>query len=260
MKSRKGLVVADVSSALSPGSVVLCTLSGKFGDIFWAMASARELNRRGAIVDFATMERFSAVKFLVASQPYVRGYIAMPECDWPYGNDSCGVQPWLPRRVSDAYDYVFHFTYRSRPHVPLIDYPGLLYGFSLSEPALPFIDVGPVENQDNLVAHAFNSMFRREKDELLERVRREFPMLIFEDVSGKPFLQSARVIKSARMFLGCRSANFVLAQAVRQRCLTFELESGRRGRIFSCPYGTEVMPDPEDTKSFIETIQKWCLN
>ncbi len=260
MKSRKGLVIADISSALSPGSVVLCTFSGKFGDIFWALASARELHRRGAVVDFATMERFSSVKLLVAYQPYIRGYISMLERDWPYGNDSCGVQPWLPRRVADVYDYVFHFTYRSRSHVPLIDYPGLLYGFSLSEPVLPFVDVGPVEKRVKLVAYAFNSMFQRTKDELLTRVRREFPMLIFEDVSGRPFLQAARVIKSARMFLGCRSANFVLAQAVGQRCLTFELEVGRRGRIFSCPYGTEAMPDPGDTKSFIETIKKWCLN
>jgi hypothetical protein len=56
------------------------------------------------------------------------------------------------------------------------------------------------------------------------------------------------------MFLGDRNANFVLAQGVGQRCLTFEPEPGRRETIFSCPFGIEIMPELADFEAFAGMI------
>jgi len=100
-------------------------------------------------------------------------------------------------------------------------------------------------------------MHAEAKDLLLAKLQERFPTLIFEDVSHLPFLEAAGGIKSASMFLGDRNANFVLANGVGQRCLTFEPEVGRREKIFSCPFGTEVMPAVDDFEAFATAIREW---
>jgi hypothetical protein len=100
-------------------------------------------------------------------------------------------------------------------------------------------------------------MHHEAKEAFLGKLRARFPNLIFEDVLRLSFLNAAKAIKSASMFLGDRNANFVLAQGVGQRCLTFEPEVGRREAIFSCPFGTEVMPEVSDLEVFADTIKTW---
>jgi hypothetical protein len=138
-------------------------------------------------------------------------------------------------------------------------YPGTLYGFALSDPVLPFIEVPDAPHRPNVVAYAFNEMHHEAKEAFLAGLRARFPDLIFEDVSSLPFLEAAGVIKSASMFLGDRNANFVLAHGVGQRCLTFEPEVGRREAIFSCPFGTEIMPEPVDFEAFSDAIKTWAV-
>jgi len=237
------------------GQSVLCTFSGKYGDAFWSLASARELARRGFAVDFAVMPRFAAALELISAQSYIRRAFAIE--GWEMVHDSCAAQPWNPPTVPTGYDHVLHFTYRARPQVPLILYPGTLYDFSLSEPILPFIEVSDDPRRSNVVACGFNEMHHEAKEVFLGKLRARFPNLIFEDVLRLSFPEAAKAIKSASMFLGDRNANFVLAQGVGQRCLTFEPEVGRREAIFSCPFGTEVMPEVADFETFVRTIDDW---
>jgi hypothetical protein len=122
---------------------------------------------------------------------------------------------------------------------------------------VPFIEVPNGPSRPNIVAYAFNEMHHEAKETFLAGLRVRFPNLIFEDVSSLPFLEAAGAIKSASMFLGDRNANFVLAQGVGQRCLTFEPEPGRRQAIFSCPLGTEVMPEVSDFEAFATAICEW---
>jgi len=239
------------------GQSVLCTFSGKYGDMFWSLASARELARRGFVVDFAVMPRFAAALELIFAQPYIRRAFAID--GWEMAHDGCAAQPWNPPSVPAGHDHVLHFTYRARPQVPLILYPGTLYGFPLSEPVLPFIEVADEPPRPNVVACGFNEMHHEAKEAFLAKLRVRFPNLVFEDVSVLPFLAAAKAIKSASMFLGDRNANFVLANGVAQRCLTFEPETGRREVIFSCPFGVEVMPEVADFDSFVTTIKSWTL-
>ena len=239
------------------GESVLCSFSGKRGDVFWSLVSAREIARRGFAVDFAVMPRFASVLGLVSAQSYIRQAFAIK--GWEMVHDDCAAQPWNPPNVPVGYDHVLHFAYRARPQVPLILYPGTLYGFALSDPVLPFIEVPDAPHRPNVVAYAFNEMHHEAKEAFLAKLRERFPTLVFEDVSHLPFLEAAGVIKSASMFLGDRNANFVLANGVGQRCLTFEPEVGRREKIFSCPFGAEIMPEPVDFEAFSDAIKTWAV-
>jgi hypothetical protein len=235
---------------------ILLTFSGKFGDILWSLPAAREFFRRGHGVDLATMPKYAAIHPLVESQPYINKVFSLP--DWSFRDDGCGAQPWEPPSVPPGYDEVHHLTYRARPTMPLIEHAPNFLGIQLGEPVLPFIYVKPVKRDSRLVAYSWRSTtFGGHKQNPFDGIWERNPQIRWVETTGMPFEEAAKVIAGAAMFLGCRSSNYVIAHGVGQRCLTFETITGACEPIFSCPYGTEIMPSIDNIAEYERVIREW---
>jgi len=236
----------------------LLTFSGKLGDILWCLPAARALHRQGWTVDFATMPAYAAVHELMAAQPYLRRAFALP--GWQQVDDHCGARPRLPPSVPNGYAKAAHLTYERRPTYPLVEHALRVLRLPLEAAAGPFLEPAPrADAPARLVAYAFTGEAPEAKARVLHRLRQGLPAgTQFADVGKLPFLEAAIVIASARFFLGCRSANWVVAQGVGARCLICEPNTGRREPIFGNPYGSpEVMPPPGDVEAFVHTALRW---
>lgn len=237
----------------------LLTFSGKFGDVMWSLPAARELSRHGWTVDFATMDQFKAVHDLLRRQPYLRSVFSIPK--WVMEHDGCGAWPRVPPSVPDGYDRVVHLTYERRPTKPLILHAFEQLGLAVPQNPVPFLHgFEQVPEMPPFVAYAFNEAWLAPKTHVLNALFSALPNVSFVPVAVKPFVQAAETIKAARFFLGCRSANYVLATGLGQRCLSVEPEPGRREEIFSCPWGREMMPAVDDVDAFVRIAQAWMSN
>jgi hypothetical protein len=241
------------------GKRVLCTFSGKIGDILWTLPSLRELHRLGATVDLATMPKFGGVHELIAAQPYINR--AFPIEGWDMVHDQCGAQPRVPPEVPDGYDSVQHLCYAARPTRPLIFHAARELDVEPPQPLLPFLsveaDTAPRGEGESAVAYAFTENEQAQKLNILNAVQEELPQAVFVDVGKLPFLDAAQAIASAKFFLGCRSANYVIACGLNKRLLTCEPDQGRREEIFSCPWAQEAMPPADNEEAFQKIAVAW---
>jgi hypothetical protein len=180
---------------------------------------------------------------LIQRQPYIEKAFSWPT--WIAVNDMFGRQPWYPpREVEQGYERVFHLGYRYHPDIPLIDFTARQQGLRLKDP-LPFLEVDTMEVGGNTIAVAFNDYERLLTNRFLGHLQTLVPECTFRDVTGMPWLEAAGVIKSAKGFVGCRSANNVMAHGVMQENI-FIYEThpdrhrdGRLGVVFGCPYNRE---------------------
>jgi hypothetical protein len=237
-------------------SQVLLTFSGKNGDILWSLPAARALSIAGDTIDFAIMPTYGAVATLIEQQPYIRRVIKLN--DWHPVHTDCGAWPRIPPSVPTGYDRVYHLTYESRPVKPLILHALSVVGLPLPDPPLPFLFVkDPAPQNQPVIAYAFNQTAMDPKLKVLNLLQSSFTDCEFVDVSTLFFDVAAQVIKGALFFLGCRSANYVVAHGVNQRILTVEPDGGRREALFSCPYGREVMPEIDHMEEFLSAARHW---
>jgi len=237
-------------------SQVLLTFGGKYGDILFSLSAARALSLIGETVDYAIMPAYGAVATLMEQQPYIRKVIKLN--GWHPVHTDCWAWPRIPPSVPTGYDTVYHLTYESRPVKPLILHALSIVGQPLPDPPLPFLFVkDPAPTSKPVIAYAFNGGLMEPKLRVLTLLQSSFTDCEFADVSTMFFDVAAMVIKTALFFLGCRSANYVMAHGVNQRILTVEPEGGRREALFSCPYGREVMPEIGDLDEFLSTARTW---
>jgi hypothetical protein len=237
-------------------SQVLLTFSGKYGDIIWSLPAALQLHRQGWTVDYAIMPAYGAVAPLIEQQPYIRKIVKLN--DWHPAHTDCGAWPRIPPSVPGGYDQVYHLCYESRPDKPLILHALSVVGQPLPDPPLPFLFVNdPAPTRQPVIAYGFNQTAMEPKLQVLALLKTELTDCEFVDVSKLFFEVAASVIKTALFFLGCRSANYVVAHGVNQRILTVEPDGGRREALFSCPYGREVMPEIGDVDQFLSTARQW---
>lgn len=236
-------------------ATVLVTFSGKLGDIIWTLPAARELHRQGHTVDFATMQAYAAVHPLLGLQPYLRYVFALPE--WRPEHDWCGAQPRIPPLLPKGYDRTVHLTYWERPRKPLILHAFEVLDLPVPAQPLPFLEV-QADPDPRLVAFAFNGYWMDQKMRVLYHVQEALQGFRFVDVAKLPFDEAARTIQAAVFFLGCRSANYVVAHGLYKRILSIELEPGRREEIFSCPFGREVLPGVNEIGQFVATALAWA--
>jgi len=237
-------------------SQVLLSFGGKYGDILWSLSAARALCNSGDTIDYAIMPAYGAVAPLIEQQPYIRKVITLN--DWHVAHTNCGAWPRIPPTVPTGYDRVYHLTYESRPVKPLILHALSVVGQPLPDPPLPFLFVkDPAPTTKPVIAYAFNHDRMEPKLQVLNLLKENFQDCEFVDVSKMFFDVAARVIKTALFFLGCRSANYVVAHGVNQRILTVEPDGGRREALFSCPYGREVMPEIDRLEEFLSTARQW---
>jgi hypothetical protein len=236
---------------------VLCTFSGKFGDILWSLPTARDIAiREGeSRVDFAMMPTYKSLVSLLHAQPYIRNAFVIE--DWLCVHSNHGDQPWEPPKdVEESYDKVYHLGYRGHPGInapgmPLIDFIAWQQGIKLSDP-VPFIEVDETYYKlitfdfpsRPYVAYSFNNMYESEKNKFWRLLQDKLAHtnLGYVDTSKLPWLEAAAVTRRSLAYVGCRSSNWVLAIAMgKEPIIEFEPHPARNaygslGHVFGCPY------------------------
>lgn len=236
-------------------SRVLCTFSGKFGDILWSLPTVRAISQvQGCKVDFGMMPDYSSLIPLLAEQPYIMNAFVIR--DWVRLHSNYGDQPWLPPNSAyQAYDHVFHLTYRGHPGISakrlaLIDFIADQQGFLLKDP-IPFLSVSAKSFPDmEYVAYCFNEQYVAEKKIFFTTLTAKFPDLAFINTEELDWVTATATIRDAVAFVGCKSANYVLAHGVGQKNIfVYDPHPSRNvhghlGDVFSCPYNAEYAPPP----------------
>jgi hypothetical protein len=246
----------------------LCTFSGKYGDILWSLPTARQIARvlTAGQVDFAVMPYYENLLPLLQAQPYIdKAFIIS---DWLRTHSNHGDQPWQPPiHVQREYERYYHLTYKGHPGItapsmPLIDFIAWQHGFRFTERE-PFIDVPDCSEQfsiihlssgrftdvvkeNRLITYAFNEQYDQMKKEFFEHLwqllKDEFE---FFNAGSAKWVEAAWAIKNSLTYVGCRSANWVMAIGTGQSTIVYEPHparhaSGHLGAVFGYPGVNEL--------------------
>lgn len=232
----------------------LATFSGKYGDILWSLATVKELSYlKRQPIDFCCMPQYENLLPLLQSQPYIHN--AFVNKEWIIYHSCYGDQPWQPQNhaaLAREYDQVWHLTYQGHPGIgakrlPLIDFVADQQGMILHEPVIPFLFVPPLATVEDVkyVAYAFNEQYAAEKSRFLDSLQKAVDIK-FVDCNKLSWLDALAAIKTAVCFVGCRSANWVMAHGVGQKHI-FLYEphparhpAGHLGDVFGNPHGHET--------------------
>jgi hypothetical protein len=237
----------------------LCTFSGKFGDILLSLPTAREIGLEKYLndkyenekVDFGIMPAYESLLPLLNAQPCINHAFVIK--DWQYQCSPHGDQPW-EAPVPEGYDKVYHLTYRNHPSKdqPLIDFIAAQQRIKLENP-IPFISLPyfPPPVSKYFVAYAFNESMIDPKMEFLKLAYGMLPEVDFINIAKSKWEVAVATLLSAGClaFIGCRSANYVLACGVGQRVFVYEPNVARSkfgpwGTTFTCPYANETEVNP----------------
>jgi hypothetical protein len=245
-----------------------------FGDILWSLPTAREIARMtGAPVDFYMMPYYESLVPLLEGQEYIERAGVIP--DWLRTNSNCGDQPWQPpKEMESRYKKFFHLTYKGHPGInapdmPLIEFIAYQQGLKLKEPVIPFLQASSdvqelatpihfstgqfmeVVRENRLVAYAFNEQYEAEKKQFFEGLwqKMQGTGIEFFNVNTVGWKEAAWVISQSLIYVGCRSACWVLAMGLGKESITFEPHPARHakgflGKVFGCPYGGQETPLP----------------
>lgn len=172
--------------------------------------------------------------------------------------------------VLEPYEKFWHLTYRghpgiSAPSMPLIDFIAYQQGINFNNfQVVPFLNVSDsveeeaakihftsgqmmdVIREKRLVAYSFNEQYAEPKKIFFETLwaaaHEEFEFFNVAEVGWK---EAAWLIKKSLVYVGCRSACWVLANGVGKTIISFEPHPSRHkachlGTVFGNPYGTEI--------------------
>lgn len=243
----------------------LCTFSGKFGDILWSLTTVREIAKIDGNLgltkcDFGIMTQYRSLLQLLNAQSYIDKAFVIE--NWECIGSPHGDQPF-EAPVPEGYDKVYHLTYRNHPgkNEPLIDFIARQQGITLQNPipfiqASGFIDDSPegselynlVVNTRNrpTIAYAFNDSMKESKDKFLDELKSRVGSDVqFLNVQQYPWLTAKWIIQESIAFVGCRSANYVLACGLGKKVFVYEPNVSRSkfgpwGTTFCCPYADET--------------------
>jgi hypothetical protein len=178
-------------------------------------------------------------------------------------NNEDGTEGQIAHHEVMHYQQVYHLTYKahpgiSAPSMPLIDFIAFQQGIQLTDRD-PFITVPDdqekefsiihlssgrftdVVKENRLITYSFNEQYDQMKKEFFEslwlRLNTEFE---FFNAASAKWLPAAWAIKHSVAFVGCRSANWVLAVGLGQDTITYEPHPARHyqghlGKIFGYP-------------------------
>jgi len=235
---------------------VLCTFSGRYGDILWSLPAVREIAKReGGPVDFAMMPQYASLVPLLEAQSYIAR--AFPIAEWKLEGESFGCQPWKSPDFEGRgkYDKVIDLTYRQHPHGRhLAQWIARDAGVRLPERPSPFIEIVnanfvPSEHC-RAIAWGFNPYEHERKMKFLTELVGALDGFLFIETTNIAWSSAAEIIKRSVCFVGCRSSNYALAHGIGQKVVTFEPHPARTGWTFAWPYGTEfdaTTASPEDS-------------
>lgn len=241
---------------------ILCTFSGKIGDILWSLPTVRALREISeqphsvshpnednlVTLDFGIMPQYKSLLPLLTMQSYIDNAFTIN--DWECIGSPCGDQPWEPQHVPEGYDKVFHLTYQRHPssNEALIDFIAAQQGLKLTDPIVPFIHASKCDGY--YIAYAFNELYKPLKDAFLQQLQllliENDSRIMLVDSTKLDWVQALSMIKSAVCFVGCRSSNYVIANGVGQRNIfIYEPHPSRNmtgplGYTFSNPHATAI--------------------
>src|ERR1700756_4671523 len=238
-------------------SKLLCTFSGKFGDVLWSLPTVRQISRlHGTPVDMGIMPQYRSLLTLLQLQPYIDRAFTVE--NWICMGSPWGDQPWQPPAdVEEGYEKVYHLTYRNHPSstpYALVDFIAWQQGIALEEPVCPFIML-PDEQPwftTPMVTYAFNELCAEEKKPFLDKLVETYPDIRDKmvNVAHEPWTRAAGMIRDSVAFIGCRSSNLVLANGVGQtRIFVYEPLLWRTAYLYSNPHMPSIInptpqPDP----------------
>jgi hypothetical protein len=251
----------------------LATFSGKFGDILWSLATVRQLALRyNKQLDFACMPQYVSLIPLILNQEYIDHAFVLNE--WTCTGSPHGDQPWQAPVSNLAYEEVFHLTYQRHPSpTPLALFIAQQNGVQLD--GSPFLDTQHWEQwakgvaaQTPYIAYAFNPLHAEQKLQFLAQLQvlckqggESNPLWGFEflDLTQYEWVQTPALIDSALAFVGCRSANYVIAHGVGQKVVCYEPEPWRTECTYGYPYGTEklCMNSEVAHAQLLEWVKDW---
>lgn len=262
-------------------SDILCTFPGKYGDILWALPTVREISRiTGQKVDFYLMPYYENLVPLLQCQPYIEtaGVIG----NWVRTHSNFGDQPWkapeghIIQMLNDTdfgekqYKSTWHLGYRAHPGVtapdmPLIDFIAFQQGIQMKPPIVPFMEapddvdglakqvaftsggIADIVKHNDLVTYAFNDQYEKMKNIFFQDLWLEMKDsgIEFFNLNHVHWKEAAWLLKNSLMYVGDRSACWVMATGLGKKAITFEPHParhprGRLGKVFGCPYGQEV--------------------
>lgn len=183
----------------------------------------------------------------------------------PCGDDN------FPASWQGPYEKAWHLGYRghpgiSAPSMPLIDFVAYQQGITFNgSQVTPFLDVsdsveeearkihftsGPmmdVIGENRLVTYSFNEQYAEIKKEFFQSLwtKCQGSGLEFFNVSEVGWKEATWLIKKSLVYVGDRSACWVLANGVGKTVISFEPHpsrhrSGHLGVVFGNPYGQEI--------------------
>ncbi len=182
-------------------SKYLCTFPGKYGDILWALPTAKYIAEKvvSQPVDFAVMPYYESLLPLLQEQSYIDNAIILP--DWLRTHSNYGDQPWqapeaslerdFPGKVFNpplrgehlfklssidftSYEKVWHLGYRCHPGAPfgnpdmaLMDFIAYQQGITFNDwPTIPFLTAPKGKWKEDFglgLALAFNEQYAKQK-------------------------------------------------------------------------------------------------
>lgn len=266
-------------------SKILCTFPGKHGDILWALPTIREISRvAGEPVDLMIGAQFARMVGLLDRQSYLCTVWA--EQDWVI-QDTAPASPRIPPGVGRlegwSYAKIYHLGYPGWPALPLPAQTMLTAADldALPTPLAPYIDpwitpyreIAASEIQD----HPRSGIYFGWTDEWLElklgvmvllqqgleragidlraamhthSTSRWVTELLPAPQAGgwaASWIETAQEIASCQLYVGCLSAQWVLANALGIPCVVVEPNPHRHNPIFWWPGPTEKDGQPRNT-------------
>jgi len=238
---------------------VLCTFSGKYGDILWSLPTAKYIaDVTGGPVDFGIMRPWLSICPLIETQPYIDKCFPVP--GWFPEHERFGAQPWESPRMSPPYPVTYNLTYRKMPDAPLIDFIAYESNARLGNQqlSLPFLNAEDTAEHPTVTwgfgQHGWSQKMRF-RDDVAAAVEPVIHNVKWVRVDKLPWYNAAREISRAHAFLGCKSALHVVAHGVGTPVFLVETADWRLDEVFSYPYADEPCLSVEDTaKRIIELV------
>ena len=249
---------------------VLVTFPGRYGDILWALPAVRALSRWiGEPVDLAVAAKYRSICSLIEQQPYIRWCEGLP---WWEVQETAPMTPRIPQRslngssLREDYDLILDLGYRGWPQRPLpfetMDclneqlHAGACGGYTvkvlprLTDAALaldePWITVAPWTHVPHPLVVGWSDEHFELKVGLTHLLAQTLrgPGSAFllcspgsrreteEGQTPTDWIENARRLAAAQVFLGCCSALHVLAVALGKPVVVMEPAEARWNDIF----------------------------
>lgn len=254
-------------------SRILVTFPGRHGDLLWALPTVRAIaETTGGPVDLQIAGEFGGLLPLLLSQPYLGSVFADARWGLTPPNEWQAPPAWPPRREGGeaehfqtppdplyTYDKVYQLGYRRWPELPLPLEIDQTVRVDLELPPLdlsrPWITVAPWTQVAHRVAIGFTDCHFELKVGLLQILKgyrwpepQGFSAVVLPPPGSRwvveqkyqlvDWVEAARRIRAADVFLGDCSALHVLAVAIGTPCVVMEPMEARWNGIFY-PCGME---------------------